>query len=64
MLELLLYPQVLFSNGTIVSITIALNCADIEKISIDKSLVGKISDQIHNGRLKFEVLELKYLIIL
>ena len=31
------------------TITVSFNFADVEKILVDKSLVGKISDPIHNG---------------
>eukprot|EP00795_Rhopilema_esculentum_P008512 gene8512-14511_t len=41
--------QILFSNGTIVTITVSFNFADVDKILVDKSLVGKISDPIHNA---------------
>eukprot|EP00794_Sanderia_malayensis_P012196 gene12196-13452_t len=43
------HVQVLLSNGTLISITIGFNFADIERIFIDKSLVGKLTDQIHHA---------------
>jgi len=40
--------QLLFSSGTLVTITIAFNFADIERITIDKSLANKIvNETIH-----------------
>lgn len=38
--------QLLLSNGALVSILVSFNSGDIERISIDKSLAGKIPDQI------------------
>ncbi|KAK3755322.1 hypothetical protein QZH41_014625 [Actinostola sp. cb2023] len=54
--------QLLFSNGTIVTCLVCSNSGDVEKIFIDKSLVGKIPDQvcsavITEGFLVFSFLE-------
>ncbi|XP_066918840.1 WD repeat-containing and planar cell polarity effector protein fritz homolog [Clytia hemisphaerica] len=41
--------QLLLSNAVIITITIAIDSADIEKIFIDKTLVGKLPDFISDG---------------
>lgn len=38
--------QLLLTNGAVVSVLVSLNSGDIEKISVDKSLAGKIPEQI------------------
>jgi hypothetical protein len=41
--------QVLLSNCTLISFMVAKNSGDVEKIFIDKSLCGKITDKISAG---------------
>lgn len=38
--------ELLLTNGAVVSVLVSLNSGDIEKISVDKSLAGKIPEQI------------------
>ena len=51
--------KLLFSSGTLVTITIAFNFADIERITIDKSLANKIvNETIHCGNFLFFYMQL------
>ena len=43
------FVQVLLSNCTLISFMVSKSSGDIEKIFIDKSLWGKISDKINAG---------------
>jgi len=41
--------QIVLSNGVILAITIAIDSPDIERLIIDKSLVGKLVDHLYDG---------------
>ncbi|PFX14631.1 WD repeat-containing and planar cell polarity effector protein fritz-like [Stylophora pistillata] len=44
--------QVLLSNGSLISILVSSSCGDIEKISLDKTLTGKVPDAINKAILR------------
>lgn len=39
----------LLSNGSLISILVSSSSGDIEKISLDKTLTGKVPDAINKG---------------
>ena len=48
--------QMVLSNVCIINITLCGHSGDIEKLMIDKSLVGKLSGEtVSDGKLSFEI---------
>lgn len=43
------HDQVLLSNGSLISILVSSSSGDIEKISLDKTLTGKVPDAVNKG---------------
>ena len=41
--------QLLLNNGSLISILVSSSSGDVERISIDKSLTGKVPDLINKG---------------
>lgn len=53
--------QLLLSNATLVTVGIALDSADIEKIFVDRSLVGKFPDFISDGAIQENFMALSFM---